>query len=178
MKNCYVCKKQLPFESFAKDKSQSSGYSSACRPCKNLKRAEHAAKNRQAESNRRMAWSAANPERQAAINAKCAAKPKSPERRAALRATLNKNNSNYRATKLKAMPVWERELTLLVLTEAHILARQRTSLFGFPWEVDHAIPLRAKKVCGLHVWNNIQVISRSANRKKLNKFDPERQKPL
>jgi hypothetical protein len=41
----------------------------------------------------------------------------------------------------------------------------------FPWfEVDHIIPLKHKDVCGLHVLKNLQVLPRSQNRSKGNKF--------
>jgi len=44
----------------------------------------------------------------------------------------------------------------------------------FPnFEVDHIIPLNGKKVSGLHVLGNLQVIDKQFNRSKGNKFLPE-----
>lgn len=41
------------------------------------------------------------------------------------------------------------------------------------FEVDHIIPLNGKTVSGLHVLGNLQVIRRSLNRSKGNKFDAD-----
>lgn len=43
----------------------------------------------------------------------------------------------------------------------------------FPWfEVDHIVPLNGKKVSGLHVVGNLQVLPREQNRAKRNHFCP------
>lgn len=78
--------------------------------------------------------------------------------------------AEYRARKLQATPKWARdEWSVFVIREAHALAVIRNRTTGSKWEVDHVIPLQGKKVSGLHVWNNIQVIPRTVNRRKSNK---------
>jgi len=37
-------------------------------------------------------------------------------------------------------------------------------------EVDHVIPLRGENVCGLHVENNMQILTRAENIKKGNRM--------
>lgn len=76
-----------------------------------------------------------------------------------------------RASKRRAYAAWDRELTNFVVREAAFLAKQRESVFGFRWHVDHAIPLAGKNVSGLHVWNNFQVIPAAENWAKFNKFE-------
>jgi hypothetical protein len=44
-------------------------------------------------------------------------------------------------------------------------------MFGFPWHVDHIIPLQGEMVSGLHVPNNIQVIPWIDNVRKANSFE-------
>jgi hypothetical protein len=38
------------------------------------------------------------------------------------------------------------------------------------FDVDHVVPIRGKRVCGLHVLENLQYLAPSANKQKLNKF--------
>jgi hypothetical protein len=68
------------------------------------------------------------------------------------------------ATKAKATPKWLSEDQKTEMQEFY----QHTP-DGF--EVDHIIPLRGKKVCGLHVPWNLQYLPISENRKKSNRVN-------
>lgn len=71
--------------------------------------------------------------------------------------------SNARAKKQKRKLGTFGELDEFCIAEAHDLARQREEMFGFPWHVDHIIPLNADEVSGLHKYDNIQVIPAHLN---------------
>lgn len=69
-----------------------------------------------------------------------------------------------RALQLKATPKWaDLEEIKSVYLEAQYLQM----------EVDHIYPLQGKTVCGLHVWENLQIIPRNTNRAKLNHIPTE-----
>jgi len=75
------------------------------------------------------------------------------------------------AAKLAATPPW---LDLEDLFPLYELAQQLSADSGEPWEVDHVDPLQAELVCGLHCFENLQVLPRGENRAKQNKFTPYR----
>lgn len=133
-------------------------------------------RNKELTKQRARAWAIANPEKKKesvdkwrnenreqhnAINREWGAQNK--DKKAAL-------EGKRRSAKLQRTPIWLTEDDLWMIEEAYELAQLRTKTFGFPWHVDHIIPLQGKKVSGLHVPSNIQVIPGSDNVKKSNKF--------
>ncbi|OBQ38763.1 MAG: hypothetical protein AN484_23935 [Aphanizomenon flos-aquae WA102] len=77
------------------------------------------------------------------------------------------------ARRAKRVPKWLSADDKWMLRQAYALAKQRTEMFGFTWEVDHIIPLRGEHVSGLHVPTNVQVIPKALNRLKRNVYHPE-----
>lgn len=75
------------------------------------------------------------------------------------------------AAMITRIPKWDTELTDLVALEAADKCKRMEALTGVKWEVDHIVPLRGDLVSGLHVWNNLQVLTRAENRRKGNRFD-------
>jgi hypothetical protein len=75
------------------------------------------------------------------------------------------------AARIKRTPTWLSEDDEWMIAQAYELAALRTKLFGFSWHVDHVIPLNGKKVSGLHVPTNLQVIPWRDNLRKGNRME-------
>ena len=74
------------------------------------------------------------------------------------------------AKQAKRVPKWLTSDDRWMMREAYNLAKLRTQMFGFAWEVDHIIPLRGAIVSGLHVPINLQVLPKTENRDKKNHY--------
>lgn len=100
------------------------------------------------------------------------------ERIARVSAAWQRNNrakasagwARYNAAKKRAVPGWANEF---FISEVYDLANRRSQTTGFPWHVDHMVPLVSSKVCGLHVEDNLRVIPGSLNMKKSNRTWPD-----
>lgn len=117
------------------------------------------------------AWGIANPERRKATQAMWQADNKDyvkatkknyriihPEKGAFYHA-------QRRARKLHATPVWANLVAIKCYYQvAAMLTREGLD----KWHVDHIVPLQGKKVCGLHVENNLQLLTAKANLSKGN----------
>jgi 5-methylcytosine-specific restriction endonuclease McrA len=68
----------------------------------------------------------------------------------------------------QSMPAWANKNKI---DQFYIQARQLTEETGIPHEVDHIIPSNHPSVCGLHVENNLQILTKSENRRKSNSFN-------
>jgi len=148
-----------------------------------------AKKNPDKLARRQQEWRRANPDIVRAMNQRQYAKSDKQQRldkgrawqdanREKVRASVRKwNNENVpdrkaasKARQLRAVPSWANDF---FVKEAYRLARLRSEMLGFKWQVDHIVPLVNKRVCGLHCEANLQVIPAKHNAAKGNRWWPD-----
>ena len=80
------------------------------------------------------------------------------------------SNSQRRVIHVKlATPGWcDRKEILKIYTECKRITQET----GIIHHVDHEVPLRGEYVCGLHVHDNLRIITADENLRKKNKFIP------
>jgi hypothetical protein len=162
MKTCNKCHTAKPVTEFYKKSTAKDGLFWWCRDChKTYVKAKYAAAysdpNFAAQERKRLADYL----------------KKHPEKRTTTWPTGAKAIANvmrYRNGKAKRTPNWLTPDDFWMMEQAYELARLRTDMLGFQWEVDHEIPLRGKLVSGLHVPDNLRVVPKLVNRDKSNRF--------
>lgn len=106
--------------------------------------------------------------------------PYSEKRKIALKAKANdklyphKANARTalrRARILKATPVWVDKEHRQMISNLYHYAKFMQITTNQIYHVDHIVPLRGKNVCGLHVFNNLRVVTASENLSKTNRLD-------
>lgn len=85
-------------------------------------------------------------------------------------AQINAAVAKRKAAKIQRTPSWLTDDDLWMIEQAYDIASIRTKVFGLQWHVDHIIPLQGKKVSGLHVPMNLQVIPGIENCIKGNRY--------
>ena len=78
--------------------------------------------------------------------------------------------AKQRAKRLLRIPPWA---DLGAIAAVYRECAEKCRRTGREYEVDHIVPLLGENVSGLHVANNLRIITKRANRKKRNRFDPE-----
>lgn len=131
--------------------------------------AYHAA-NRAAISARKASWYAANREIRRARSA--AYRRANPDKVKTSGAAWVKANpakcsaqkAKRRSAKLQATPTWADSIKIAVVY-------LKAKLWGMA--VDHIVPLKSKIVCGLHTWENLQLLCGAENARKGNSHWPD-----
>ncbi len=152
----------------------------SCCECNKQKQAAYIAANIEVVTQKRRAYYKRRleqyPEKVAAIAKKSVAKHR--VRRNAEKAAWRRKNKarvlawvrNRQLAKQQRTPAWLSDDDRWMIEQAYEIAAVRAQLFGFPWHVDHVIPLSGKLVSGLHVPNNLRVIPGVENLRKNNRY--------
>jgi len=180
MKRCTSCGIEKTPDAFYKHKGRADGLTSACKECSKAKVAAYAKANpakvrggnkaagakfreanRTSENKRLTAYYHSNRDVCRATERKyfAANKPAHTARQAA-----------RRALKLRATPGWANHKSIALLYE---LASLESKRLGVAVHVDHIIPLKSSRVCGLHCEQNLQLLVATENLMKSNRVWPD-----
>jgi hypothetical protein len=83
---------------------------------------------------------------------------------------VNAYFAKRRAKKLQATPNWLTAEHHLQIEGFYLLAKEMERQLGQKYEVDHIVPLKGKTVSGLHVPWNLQILTKTENCSKNNRF--------
>ncbi len=171
MKTCYTCGVLTPLAGFHKNTANKDGLAGSCKLCKRQIAKTWAEQNpervKSAYERRKTSGHTANYYVSDAVKARLKAFYSTPNQLAKHAAKQQRR----RAIKLQATPPWLNDTHRQEIEAVHQQAKTLELESGMPYHVDHIIPLRGKKVCGLHVPWNLQALPAIVNLKKSNKVE-------
>ena len=161
MKRCTACGCMKPKSEFSPRKDRPGQVQNKCRPCKAAEAREWRATKGEAYLEYKRARYAAAPTVERARTNQWRAN--NPDKRRA-------QFARYKAQRMQATPAWaDSEKIKAFYTTADALGM----LTGEWHHVDHIVPLRSRRVCGLHVEANLRVITATENQSKGNRHWPD-----
>ncbi len=156
MKVCSKCNIEKENSEFSNDKSRSDGLSYICRACRKvsynknkelilLKKKDYYLKHRDDKIKKACAhgkiWRKSNPDK------------------------VNFYNSTKRQRRLQRNKTKDPRIKAM-----YSLAKRLTNCLKSEFQVDHKIPMQGKLVSGLHIFENLQILSSKENYKKNNSY--------
>ena len=186
MKHCNTCATTKDISEFNKNKQKTDGRSTNCKLCVKQYRKDNAEK----IAARTRKWKQDNPEKRAAYKKKyqqahpekvaaCSKRwrEKNPEQFAATTKKYeqenpdkkNAINAKRRAAKLQRTPVWLTGALEAQIQAIYAQAQEKTRTTGIQHQVDHIVPLQGANVSGLHIPDNLQILTQHENCSKSNK---------
>jgi hypothetical protein len=176
MKVCSSCEEKKPLEDFHKDSRGKEGRRASCKECDLSKKkqkysldTDYKEKVRKYQRDRSEHYRDLNKvwykENREYVREKVRHRYHTI---AETRASIKANSAQYRRSKISAQPSWLSDADKQRIKDIYLLAEDLQLVSGQKYQVDHIIPLRGKKVCGLHVPWNLQVLPEDINLSKGN----------
>jgi len=163
-KVCTRCKTLKAIAEFGPNNHLKSGYNSACRNCMNIYLRKYNAEHREQEREKYHKY-ISNPNAREKKRARD--KENTKDWRLKNPGKANAITAKRRTSKLQAIPKWANlEQIKKIYEESNKISLET----GIKHHVDHIIPLQGKNVCGLHVENNLRIISALENSRKSNRL--------
>jgi hypothetical protein len=170
MKSCRVCLVEKDLTEFPKETRNLDGLSGTCKTCHAERKQRWQEINREKSRSQKAAYRERHPEKDRESKLTHYRKNKEVYNEAA-KEYARRNPAwkasccaKRRAQKKKAIPPWA---DLKAIKDFYLQAGE----LGLT--VDHIIPLQNDLVCGLHVLENLQLLTLEENSSKSNKFDIE-----
>ena len=85
---------------------------------------------------------------------------------------LAAQSAKRKAARSQRTPGWLTQTDYAIMDSFYAQARAMSDQTGEKYHVDHIVPLRGKKVSGLHVPSNLRVIPAAENIRKFNHYQP------
>jgi len=163
-KHCLTCGETKPHSEFSKNRARKDGLNQRCRSCAKKYQDKWYKKNKESQKKRRDQWRINNKERIKQYDA---------QYRRANRGIRNAEKAKRRAAKKQATPFWADQAAIKNIYVIAAKANEGFSALGIneQLQVDHIVPLQNDVVCGLHVPNNLQLLTALENASKNNKFN-------
>jgi hypothetical protein len=184
-KVCTRCKIALPLAEFSCRKDVKSGFEAQCKQCKKENRPSRAGSKTSAEY-----WKVYYQSNKESLNQRYWTNPNTreyqlnryrsdPDKFRKQHEEYRKSNlgkyaakeAKRRSTKFNATPHWLTSCQIKEVEAFYWLARDLKAISGQEYHVDHIVPLKGKKVCGLHVPWNLQVLPSDINLSKSNRHE-------
>lgn len=157
-KTCSKCGEGKALSEFFKRKRSPDGHETECKECRKQRNAKWFSENKDRHNEMMRSWYEKNREQHLAnTKARYEADPAY---------SLAKYNKRNERTK-RATPKWA---DMKAIADAYQMAKRLEKFVGGKWEVDHIVPLQSKRVCGLHVEHNLQIMRPEDNRRKSNLY--------
>lgn len=175
-KFCHKCGTWKDLIKFGANKQRCDGLQTHCKLCHNIKSKKWKSENKETTKRVDKLYEKENKEIVKArkdkwrLNNEEYQKPYGKKYRSENKAKIAYIASKYRADKLKATPKWLTEAQINEMKSLYCKAREKSLIEGKQYDIDHIVPLKSKKVCGLHVPWNLRILEHNENQKKSNKI--------